>query len=133
MKKTMPSGAELEIALAPFQDAKTLCKKVARELKTIKMDGKEEIFDDKMNINPMLIKDALLTVIDSEEIEEAISVCMKRCTYKGVRIDKDSFDSEESRGDYFQVCYEVAKENLLPFMKGLFAQLEIKFPEKKTP
>lgn len=125
----MPSGAKLEITLAPFSDANVLYKKIARELKTVKVNAGMDI--ENMDVN--FIKDLMLTAIGSDEIEDAIKTCMKRCTYKGVKIDKDTFEPEEARGDYFQVCFEIAKENLLPFLKGLFAQLKDILPKKNVP
>lgn len=109
----LPSGAKLEIALAPFKDAHDLQKALAKEMKEVKIAGGMDITDEN------LIKDVICTALSSDKIIEAVFVCMKRCTYNGLKITLDTFESEEARGDYYVACMEVAKENILPFLKGL--------------
>lgn len=116
--KILPSGAKLEIALAPFQDANNLQRAFARELKNVKISSAMEVSD----VNFM--KDLICTAVSSDSIMDALNVCMKRCAYNGLRIDKETFEAEEARGDFLIVCMEVAKENLLPFLKGLSAQFK---------
>ncbi len=120
----LPSGAKLEITLAPFADAHALQKAMAKELINIKLTGSTDIGDTN------LIKDVICSAIASDKIENAINVCMKRCTYNGVKITPDTFEPEEARGDYYQVCSEVAQENILPFTKSLYAQFGDMFAKK---
>ncbi len=111
----MPSGAELNITLGSFLESKALYQAILDEAKNLKLDPKEEI-----GVNMM--KDLFCAGFSSKKIEDALWVCMKRCAYKGMRIDADTFESVEAREDYFSVCIEVAKENVLPFTKALTRQ-----------
>ena len=116
MKKiTLPSGAKLEIDLAPFADSNALNKAVAKELKSMK-------FDPELNLaDPVFIKDLACTAFSSDEIMDALEVCFKRCTYNGLKIDSTTFEPEEARQDYFVVCREVLIEQIRPFAKGLLS------------
>lgn len=111
----LPSGAELVITVAPFAEAKALYQAFLKELKVLKFDPKTE-----MDVN--FFKDMFCAALSSKEIENALDVCMKRATYNGLKIDKDTFEPVEARDDYFAVCFEIAKENVLPFTKSLYAQ-----------
>lgn len=122
----MPSGAILEINLAPFADANALNKAVAKELLKIKIDKDLELED------PNFIKDLVCTAISSDEIMGALWSCFKRCTYNNLKINQDSFESEEARGDYFNVCKEVLIGNLAPFGKSLLSQFGASYSEKKA-
>lgn len=108
----LPSGAKLQITLAPFDEAKTLLKAVLEEAKTLKVDGQAEI-------DIMILKDLFCYGFSSDRIEQSLLACMKRCLYNKLKIDKDTFEPEEARQDYFIVCFEVAKANLEPFTKAL--------------
>ena len=115
MKTALPSGAELEVTMSPFKIAKALYMAVADEMKALKLDPKAEV-----DVN--FWKDLMCTGVASKRIEEALAECMKRCTYKGLKITDDTWEPVEARGDYLQACFEVAKENILPFTKDLFAK-----------
>ena len=113
----LPSGAELEITLAPFSDGRSLYQALLEELRPMKMDDQAEV-----DVN--LFKDLFCAGFSSKKVESALFACMKRCTYNGVRIvDVDAiFEPETAREDYFSVCFEVAKRNLTPFTKDLYAK-----------
>lgn len=111
----LPSGAKLEITPAPFAIAKALYMAVAEEMKSLKLDPRAEI-------DANFWKDIFCVGISSVKIEERLWECMKRATYNGLKIDKDTFEPIESRQDYGVVCFEVAKENILPFTKSLSAK-----------
>lgn len=116
MKLSMlPSGAKLEITLAPFKDGRALYQAVAEELKGLKLDPNADV-----DVN--LFKDLFCVGIASKKIETALDVCMRRATYNGLKITDDTWESVEARGDYLTACMEIAAENIQPFMKPLFAQ-----------
>jgi hypothetical protein len=125
-KVKLPSGAELEINLAPFSDANALNKAVARELAKLKLDKEIELND------PSFLKDLVCAAIASEDIMAALWVCFKRCTYSGLRITSETFEPEEARGDYFIICKEVLQANCLPFIKSLLSQFGADLAEKKA-
>lgn len=113
-KDTMPSGAVLEVGIAPFAVAKALYQAVLRELRHISIGtGKPDMAE--------LWKDVFCVGFASNEIEEAIKPCLARCLYDGEKITDASFEPEDRRQDYMQVLMEVAKDNIGPFAKALFA------------
>lgn len=114
---SLPSGAELEMTLAPFTEGDRLLTAAAECLKGLKISGQEDI-------NFSSIKDAFLSCLTSKEMKDAILGCLKRCTYNKQRITSwDIFDDIDARGDYITVCWEVCKFNLAPFMKNLISRL----------
>ena len=126
MKKvTLPSGKVLEISLASFSEANALNKAVASELKGLKIDRDLDLED------PNFIKDAVCTAIASDKIMGCLDACIKRCTYDGIKIDKDTFEPEENRQDYFIVYKEVLIETIRPFLKSLLSQFGAQKPEMK--
>ena len=72
-------------------------------------------------IDVNLRKDLFCTFLASKKIEAALAECMKRVTYNGLKITEDTFEPVEARDDYLTVCVEVTRENVVPFMKSLFA------------
>jgi hypothetical protein len=111
----LPSGAILKITLSPFKDAKALYQAMLEEAKTLKLDPHVEI-------DTNLYTDLFCAALSSKRIETALWECMKRVTYNDLKISDDTFEPEAARDDYLQVCFEVAKENVQPFMKALMQQ-----------
>jgi hypothetical protein len=114
---TLESGATLIMSDVPFAEARELEVAVASEFRKLKLDPQAEI-----DVN--FIKDIALTAVSSKEIELALWKCLGRCTYNGNRIKKETFEPDEAREDFHQVCLEVAQHTLAPFMKNLFARLK---------
>ena len=121
-KVSLPSGAELEMTLAPFLEGEKLFSATAECLKQVKIDGNTEVEDLTSNLNSL--KDVFLMCITSQQMKDAMLGCLKRCTYNGQRITSwDIFDDVKAREDYLVVCWEVVKFNLTPFTKSLFSRL----------
>lgn len=121
-KVSLPSGAELEMTLAPFLEGERLLSAVGECIKDVKVDAGTEVDDLASNINN--IKDMFVSCLTSQKVKDAILACLKRCSYNGQRITSwDIFDDVKAREDYFSVCWEVVKFNLTPFMKNLIAKL----------
>lgn len=118
----LPSGAKLRINLAPFADSRALYQSVMRELRGIHYSATMDVEE--------LGKDLFCIGFSSPDIEGALWQCFKRCTYEGIagkgpmKIDLDTFEPVEARDDYLKVCVEVAKENIFPFAKSLFAEFK---------
>lgn len=116
----LPSGAVLKITLSPFKNAKALYQAILKEARGLDVGSKTEI--------ATLYKELFCIGFSSEEIEKALWVCLDRCTYnngKGdLRITEDTFEEVSARGDYMNVCMEVAKENVFPFVKSLYAEYQ---------
>ena len=120
-KVSLPSGAELEMTLAPFMEGERLFSATAECLKGVKVDGNTDVSDLTSNLNSL--KDMFLSCLTSQAMKEAILACLKRCTYNKQRITSwDIFDDINAREDYLAVCWEVVKFNLTPFTKSLISK-----------
>lgn len=118
-KVSLPSGAELEMTLAPFLEGRKLLAAVSGCIKSVKVDAE---LGDVSNLNSL--KDVFLSCLTSKEVEDALLGCLKRCTYNGQRITSwDIFEDLKAREDYMTVCVEVSKFNLAPFTKNLLQLL----------
>lgn len=116
IEKKLPSGAVLKLSLAPFAEAKELYQAVLSEVKNVKTS-----MDQEIDIN--MFKDLLCTGFSSKKIEDAMAPCLRRCTIDGLKIDEQTFEPEERRQDYVIVYWEVARANIFPFLKSLYAEL----------
>lgn len=111
----LPSGAKLRMNLAPFADSRALYQAVLEEAKELKIDPETELDSN-------LWKDLICSGFSSKKIEHALEKCMARCLYGDKKITNEVFEDEEARGDYMMVCFEVAKANIEPFLKSLYAR-----------
>jgi hypothetical protein len=115
---TLPSGAELNIeTLPPFADSEALFKAVMKDILLI--------IPPEQQIGPSVVKEFICRGLISDDIRRALWKCMDRVTYNGLKIDKDTFEPEEARQDYLEVCWQVAERNVSPFLKGLYARLSM--------
>lgn len=110
----LPSGAILVLNPAPFADSKALYQAVLKEAKGVAFTTKVEMGN--------VYKDLFCAGFSSPEIEKCLWVCMPRCTYNKLKITEDTFEPVSAREDFIIVCMEVAKENIHPFVKSLFAE-----------
>lgn len=110
----LPSKAKLKISPSAFAVSKELFQAITEEMKSLNISASTEI-----DIN--LFKDMFCTGLSSKKIEKCIWECMKKATYNDLKITEDTFEPVEAREDYIPVMFEVAKENITPFMKSLFA------------
>lgn len=111
----LPSGATLKLHLAPFTVSKALYQAVAEEFKDLKLDPLAEI-----DVN--LYKSLFMTAISSKKIEACTWACMKKAIIDDLPITEETFEPEAARDDYMTVCLEVARVNIAPFTKSLYAQ-----------
>jgi hypothetical protein len=112
----LPSGKELKITVADFATSRALYQAVLEEARLLNLDSNKEI-------DTNLYKDVLCLALSSKKIQSCLDECMKRVTYDGRKVDNQTFEPLEARQDYIPACYEVAKENILPFVKDLYAKL----------
>lgn len=118
----LPSGAKLTITEAPFADARELYQAMLEEIKNIDLR-----VDDNSELATLLfLKDFFCYGFSSKKIEQCLEKCFIKCLYNSgegdFKIDKNTFEPVNAREDYLTVCMEVAKENILPFMKSLYAK-----------
>ncbi len=115
----LPSGAILKINPAKFDEAKALYQAFLDEAKTTEIKSKTEMAN--------VYKDLICIGFGSKKIEACVWECMKKCTYNNgvsgdLKIDSDTFEPVKAREDYLTVLMEVAKENITPFGKSLYAE-----------
>lgn len=116
---TLPSGAILKITPAPFSEARALYQAFLEELRAMKLDPQADI-----DVN--LFKDLACAGFSSKRIEKCLEACMERAMYNDNQLRASDvlkiFEPVEARQDYIMVCFEVAKENIAPFTKSLYAE-----------
>lgn len=116
----LPSGAILKVSPAPFKEAKALYQAILKEGRGIEVSSKTEL--------AALYKEIFCAGFSSVEVERCLEACFKRCQYcdsRGeLKIDESTFEPVNARDDYMTVCMEVAKENVLPFVKSLYAEYQ---------
>ena len=111
LKKTLDSGAVLEVTMSDFEPSYNLFKAVMRETEGINITDKDNIIN--------VIKNFAARIIYSEVIQAALWTCMERATYDHKKVCKELFEDEKIRGDYLVVVKEVMVYNLSPFLKSL--------------
>jgi hypothetical protein len=124
-KITLPSGAVLDITLMPFKTAWAVSQTVIKELGRLEVDTSIlSLFKNERDYNVSLadilsLKSPVCAILSNKIIEEEAITCFTKCTYKGLRITEDTFEAEESRGDYIYACFHVLSSNLSPFFTSL--------------
>lgn len=112
----LPSGAVLKIYPAPFADSKALYQAMLDEARGVQITKDNELGN--------MFKDFFCIAFSSKKVEACLSECLKKCTYNDLAIAKDTFEPLDARADYTMVCMEVAKENVAPFAKSLYAEYQ---------
>lgn len=115
IEQILPSGANLKITLGTFSESKNLYQVMLEEAKSLSISENDEI-----DVN--LFKNIFCLGLSSKKIEQALKPCLARCLYNNFKIDENTFEPVEARQDYIKACFYVAKENMLPFGRGLYAE-----------
>ena len=131
----LKSGAVAELSMASFAVSARLFKAMANELKLVDVDIEGVDLSKVQDMDLNAIKNAILQLLGSDQIEKYLFDCMARCTYQGQKITTATFDTEEARGDYLPIALEVIKLNVLPFFKNLdlSSLAPAKPPAKSSP
>jgi hypothetical protein len=114
-KITLPSQAILEVHLLSLEEAWGVVQTISGVLEKINVNLEGLDLSDIRAIDLLNFKSPLCAVLASKEVVEAAKICMKKCTYNSLRIDGQTFDSKEARGDYLAVVFYSLKENIAPF------------------
>lgn len=119
------------INCASMADVIELKREILKQLKnqnisTELMSGKGDLLDKDINITEVInfLKNCLISMDISQELEEAIFKCLGYCIYDTVHpINKDLFDTicPDAREDYYEIIIACIEENLKPFMKSLIS------------
>lgn len=118
LKKTLPSGAEIEATLGSFEECETLYEAVAHEVGGLDFDQESTI-------------GLFLKLSASKTVKATLWPLMARATYNGQKITRDTFESGKARADYFPTAQEVLVFNLRPFLVSLGSQFAGLF-QKRT-
>lgn len=110
LKKTLDSGANLEVTLAAFVEGHKLFKVVTDELGDIDFDNDS-------------VQKLSFRLMSSDAVEAALWPCMGRATYNNMKLSKELFEDGDVRGDFITVAKEVLVFNLLPFSRGTVLDL----------
>lgn len=119
------------INCASMQEVMELKREILKALKGQQLSndlisGKGDLLDKDINITEILnfMKDILITMDVSKELEEVIFKCLSHCLYDTVHvINRDLFDTikPDARADYYEIVFACIEENLKPFMKSLIS------------
>lgn len=128
LKFQLRSGKHLEFNLAPIDKAIALYRAVIYECKGDKIklekliEGIKAIYSggevpDNFSMLDIIAenKEAILSIIGSEYVMQAIQDCCDKVLYNKQRFTLDLFEEVENRADFFGVMIIVALENLSPF------------------
>jgi hypothetical protein len=116
----LDNGSKIRISLASFELGKEFYQIVSEEMLRLKMN-----FNDDIDTN--FFKDLICVFLSSKKIENHLWLLARNCLYNDQKITKELFEDEKARGDYFEVMYQIAKRNIDPFVKALFAKYKDTF------
>lgn len=117
------TGAKIVINPCSFQEAFRLKSAIQKAL-----------LRNNVSLEAALEQDitSLILAIDSdEEILDRMFDCLKKSTYDGIKITKDTFEDESARGDLYDIFFQCLKVNIYPFFKPLLSRfgIELKAPK----
>jgi len=114
LKFQLKSGKKIAVDYAPIDKALTLLRTVLIECKKAGLDLKitegMQVIELIQNNTP-----ALLGVLSSETVLEAVKECCDKALYDDKRFSMDEFEKPECRQDFIGFMITVAIENLTPF------------------
>lgn len=121
----VPSGKQVLINPAPFQDAMTLKSAIGKAISgsdvEISIDFAKELKTQEFDLASIV---KLAALVDSDAaINEALMKCLIRCTYDGEKITMQTFEPVEAREDYYPIVLACLKENIGPFFKSQLSRL----------
>jgi hypothetical protein len=140
---TLASGSSLACDIAPWQVAARLRWQLAAELKKVNLDFTAGIVQalliaaaepDKSKAKSQVlaaiggedlntVKNLMLQLVGSPDLEGIIFECLSRCTLNNVKITMETFESEGARADFYEAALEVLKTNITPFFGRLLSTL----------
>lgn len=118
-KHTLPSGAVLEVTILPFEDAWQVSQDLLVLAGSLDIDVKGMNLDDIKAADVLDFKTPLCKVLSSQSAMSAAWKCFARCTYNGLRVDKQTFEKPEARGDFLIAAFFALADNVRPFFGSL--------------
>lgn len=126
MRQELPSGAYLDVTPLPYAQAWDVAQTLLREVEKIDLDLKGMDFEALLVSDIVAFKGPFCAVLGSPTVQNAVKLCFNRCCYNQVRIDEQTFESVERRGDYLFCAFYALKENVYPFFGSLVSFLKAK-------
>lgn len=114
LKFQLPTGKKLEIDIAPIEVGLNLYRAIVIECKHADLDITIAAEDTLMTLL-MKNKEAVLNILSSEIVLEAVKDCCPRVVYDKQRFSMDLFEKVENRQDFIPLMVNVAIENIRPF------------------
>jgi hypothetical protein len=129
MRQELPSGAYIEITPLSYEQAWDVAQSLLREVQKLDVNIEALEFDEKdqAKIDPIAFKGPICGILSSPIAQNAVKLCFTRCLYiqgtSQAKIDKDTFEPVERRGDFLFCAYYALKENVYPFFGSLVSLL----------
>lgn len=114
LKFQLKSGRKLELDIAPIDLGLNLYRSILVECKGAGLNLTIAEEDTILSIL-MKNKEAVLNVLSSENVLEAVKDCCQKVVYDKQRFSMELFNKVENRKDFFSVMMIVALENIRPF------------------
>lgn len=114
LKFQLKSGKKLEIDIAPIDLGLNLYRQILIECKGAGLDLTIAQEDTILTVL-LKNKEAVLNVLSSEDVLEAVKDCCQKVVYDKQRFSMELFEKLENRKDFFDVMLIVAMENIRPF------------------
>lgn len=111
------SGARVIINECSLEQAFKLKSTIQKELLRQKIEIKDVDFEDMGQV-----VNILMALDSSEEVFNCLFECLKKSSYNGIRIAKDTFDTPDKWGDLYEIFFYCLKVNISPFYKNLLSK-----------
>lgn len=105
----------VKINIASFEDGNELKRCVLAVVQKSGFKMSDLLSDD--NIDKAL--NLALLIDGDKDVYNALWACLLKCTYKGEKITKATFDAPEARELYFPIIAKCIEVNITPFLTGL--------------
>ena len=114
LKFQLKSGKKIEIDIAPIEQGLSLYRSILIECKGAGLDLSVADDDTVMTLL-MKNKEAVLNVLSSELVLDAVKACCDKVVYNKQRFNMEIFNDVNNRKDFMPLMMIVAMENIRPF------------------
>lgn len=114
LKFQLKSGKKIEIDIAPIEQGLSLYRSILIECKGAGLDLSVADDDTVMTLL-MKNKEAVLNVLSSELVLDAVKACCDKVVYDKQRFNMEIFNDVNNRKDFMPLMMIVAMENIRPF------------------
>jgi hypothetical protein len=126
IKHTLPSGAVFDVTPLAYGRAWGVTQALLKVAEKLEIDVAGMDFKALAATDVLKFKGPLCTLLASEVMQAAAETCLERCTYNGVKITDQTFETDAGRGDYLIAAFYALKENVSPFFRAAISFLETK-------